>query len=66
VSLHKTKDQLVKLLGQTDNNVIALSGKWGTCSLNRVRQRVGDIADGGADRAERRIDFMRHPCDQLP
>ncbi len=40
MSLHKTKDQLVKLLGQTDNNVIALSGKWGTCSLNRVRQRV--------------------------
>lgn len=30
MSLKKTKDQLIKLLGQTDNNVIALSGKWGT------------------------------------
>lgn len=30
VSLKKTKDQLVKLLRQADNNVIALSGNWGT------------------------------------
>lgn len=30
MSLEKTKKQLVELLGQSDNNVIALSGKWGT------------------------------------
>lgn len=30
MSLARTKEQLVKLLGQADNSVIALSGKWGT------------------------------------
>lgn len=30
MSLKKTKDQLIKLLAQSDNNVIALSGQWGT------------------------------------
>jgi Cdc6-like AAA superfamily ATPase len=30
VSLKKTKTQLIRLLGEADNNVIALSGKWGT------------------------------------
>jgi len=30
VSLEKTKKQLIELLGQSDNRVIALSGKWGT------------------------------------
>ena len=30
MSLKKTKDQLIRLLGQADNNVIALSGNWGT------------------------------------
>lgn len=30
MSLKKTKEQLIKLLGQSENNVIALSGKWGT------------------------------------
>jgi len=30
MSLKKTKDQLVKLLDDADNKVIALSGKWGT------------------------------------
>lgn len=30
MSLEKTKKQLVELLGQSDNYVIALSGKWGT------------------------------------
>lgn len=30
MSLQKTKEQLIQLLGQTDNSVIALSGKWGT------------------------------------
>lgn len=30
MSLEKTKKQLIELLGQSDNNVIALSGKWGT------------------------------------
>lgn len=30
MSLEKTKKQLIELLDQSDNNVIALSGKWGT------------------------------------
>lgn len=30
MSLEKTKKQLIELLGQSDNHVIALSGKWGT------------------------------------
>lgn len=30
MSLEKTKKQLIELLGNTDNKVIALSGKWGT------------------------------------
>lgn len=30
MSLAKTKERLIRLLGQDDNNVIALSGKWGT------------------------------------
>lgn len=30
MSLSKTKERLVRLLGQADNSVIALSGKWGT------------------------------------
>ena len=30
MSLQKTKERLVHLLGQADNSVIALSGKWGT------------------------------------
>ena len=30
MSLARTKEQLVTLLGQADNSVIALSGKWGT------------------------------------
>jgi hypothetical protein len=30
MSLKKTKEQLIKLLGQSENTVIALSGKWGT------------------------------------
>lgn len=30
MSLARTKEQLVKLLGQAENSVIALSGKWGT------------------------------------
>jgi chromosomal replication initiation ATPase DnaA len=45
VSLKKTKDQLVKLLGQADNNVIALSGKWGTGKThlwNEVKEESRD------------------------
>lgn len=30
MSLQRTKERLVSLLGQVDNRVIALSGKWGT------------------------------------
>lgn len=45
MSLAKTKQQLVKLLDQTDNNVIALSGKWGTGKThlwNEVKSVSGD------------------------
>lgn len=45
MSLNKTKDQLVKLLGQTDNSVIALSGKWGTGKThlwNEVKNESGN------------------------
>lgn len=30
MSLKKTKEQMIRLLGQADSSVIALSGKWGT------------------------------------
>ena len=45
MSLKKTKDQLIKLLGQPDNTVIALSGKWGTGKThlwNEVKDESGD------------------------
>lgn len=49
MSLAKTKEQLIKLLDQADNKVIALSGRWGTGKThlwkevqaqNNVDQRV--------------------------
>lgn len=45
MSLTKTKDQLIQLLSQTDNSVIALSGKWGTGKThlwNEVKNESGD------------------------
>lgn len=45
MSLQKTKEQLVRLLGQDDNNVIALSGKWGTGKThlwNEVKKASSD------------------------
>jgi hypothetical protein len=45
VSLKKTKEQLIQLLGETDNRVIALSGKWGTGKThmwNEVQAASGD------------------------
>lgn len=45
VSLKKTKEQLIQLLGQADNRVIALSGKWGTGKThlwNEVKAESGD------------------------
>ena len=45
MSLARTKEQLVKLLGQADNSVIALSGKWGTGKthlLNEVKSSSND------------------------
>lgn len=45
MSLKKTKEQLIQLLGNTDNNVIALSGKWGTGKThlwNEVKAKSGD------------------------
>lgn len=45
MSLKKTKEQLTKLLGEADNKVIALSGKWGTGKThlwNEVKKESGD------------------------
>jgi hypothetical protein len=45
VSLKKTKEQLIQLLGQADNRVIALSGRWGTGKThlwNEVKAGSGD------------------------
>jgi hypothetical protein len=45
MSLAKTKTQLIKLLAQPDNNVIALSGKWGTGKThlwNEVKKETPD------------------------
>lgn len=45
MSLKKSKEQLIRLLNQVDNCVIALSGKWGTGKThlwNEVRGASGD------------------------
>lgn len=45
MSLSKTKERLVRLLGQDDSSVIALSGKWGTGKThlwNEVKDASGD------------------------
>lgn len=45
MSLKKTKEQLIQLLGQADNCVIALSGRWGTGKThlwNEVKAGSGD------------------------
>jgi hypothetical protein len=45
VSLAKAKEQLIQLLGQADNCVIALSGRWGTGKThlwNEVKAESGD------------------------
>lgn len=45
MTLKKTKDQLIKQLTQTDNRVIALSGRWGTGKThlwNEVKNEIGD------------------------
>jgi hypothetical protein len=45
MSLKKTKEQMIQLLGESDCNVIALSGKWGTGKThlwNEVKVGSGD------------------------
>ncbi len=45
MSLAKTKEQLIQLLGHDDNCVIALSGRWGTGKTylwNKVKTESGD------------------------
>lgn len=45
MSLKKTKEQMIRLLGQADNGVIALSGKWGTGKTHlwdEVKDESGD------------------------
>lgn len=44
MSLLKTKERLVRLLGQDDNSVIALSGKWGT-GKTHLWNEVKDASD---------------------
>lgn len=44
MSLSKTKERLVRLLGQDDNSVIALSGKWGT-GKTHLWNEVKDASD---------------------
>lgn len=45
MSLKKTKDQLIQLLGQADNNVIALSGRWGTGKTHLWNEVKAESAD---------------------
>jgi len=45
MSLKTTKEQLVRSLGDADNSVIALSGKWGTGKThlwNEVKSESND------------------------
>jgi hypothetical protein len=45
MSLKKTKEQMIRLLGQTDISVIALSGKWGTGKTHlwdEIKKESGD------------------------
>lgn len=51
VSLKKTKDQLVKLLGQADSSVIALSGKWGTGKTHLWNEVKGESSDDSVKKA---------------
>lgn len=44
MSLSKTKARLVRLLGQAENSVIALSGKWGT-GKTHLWSEVKDVSD---------------------
>ncbi|MBK0116096.1 MULTISPECIES: NTPase KAP [unclassified Delftia] len=44
MSLSKTKARLVRLLGQDENSVIALSGKWGT-GKTHLWSEVKDVSD---------------------
>jgi len=44
MSLQKTKERLVRLLGQDDNSVIALSGKWGI-GKTHLWNEVKDASD---------------------
>ena len=51
MSLQETKRNLIKLLGDEDNKVIALSGKWGTGKIHlwrEVREEAKDTVVRGA------------------
>lgn len=45
MSLEKTKKQLIELLGNTDNKVIALSGKWGSGKTHLWNEVKGESKD---------------------
>lgn len=46
MSLEKTKTQLIEMLGNADNKVIALSGKWGTGKTHLWEDVRGESGDG--------------------
>lgn len=51
MSLKKTKEQLIKLLNQADNRVIALSGKWGTGKTYLWNEVKGESSDDSVKKA---------------
>lgn len=51
MSLAKTKEQFFKLLGQTDNSVIALSGKWGTGKTHLWNEVKGESTDAAVQKS---------------
>ena len=51
MSLKKTKDQLIKLLQQLDNSVIALSGRWGTGKTHLWNEVRAESADDNVKKA---------------
>ncbi|MGD7196581.1 P-loop NTPase fold protein [Ralstonia pseudosolanacearum] len=51
MSLKATKEQLVRLLGEADNQVIALSGKWGTGKTHLWNEVKGEASDDKVKKA---------------
>ncbi|MFA6310991.1 MAG: P-loop NTPase fold protein [Sterolibacterium sp.] len=54
MSLKKTKEQLIRLLGESDCNAIALSGKWGTGKTHLWNE----VKDGSSDEKVKRALYV--------